>query len=92
MKKIIITIMALNFANSAIADVNGKWLNTGNTIINLNHVGHIDHLCFAGIIKFHRSIAKSEEIFSLSVGTEDCENVYEDIEDFLNDDDSYKHL
>ena len=73
--------------------MNGKWVNTGNDVINLNHVGHISHLCSKhnSFIKFHRSIGKTKEVYRLTVGN-DCEDIYENLVDFLNDDDSYKHL
>ena len=95
MKKIIIAVAALNFGNSVFADVNGKWLNTGNDVINLNHVGHISHGCSAesgSYIKFHRSIGNTKEVFRLGLRFSDCEGAYEDLVDFLDDDDSYKHL
>jgi hypothetical protein len=95
MKKNIVLFLMLLSANVLAEEVNGKWFNFNNGVINLDRVSYIKKYCNGegeGNIYFYSSFSDAaSEQFTMSLDN-NCKDAYEEILDFLDDDDSYLRL
>ena len=93
--KIILLVLALNYSGFSFAAVNGKWVNTGNSIYNLNLYSEIIPVCESdptdglGAYIWLDKYGDLEGTRINFVADEDCRGFYNDVVDFLDSSDSY---
>ena len=93
--KIILVVIALNFNSSVFAAVNGKWINTGGSVYNLNLYAQIIPVCYAtieggAIQPPYIYLGNSWDTITFETD-ENCEDFYKSVVDFLDSSDSYWH-
>jgi len=98
MKKNIVLFLMLLSANVLAEEVNGKWLDITHdqAVINLDRVSFFKKMCNkdgdAGSILFYSSFSNADSGKIRMRLDSGCKDVYEEILDFLDGDDSYLRL
>ena len=93
--KIILLVLALNYSGFSFAAVNGKWVNTGNSIYNLNLYSEIIPVCESdptdglGAYIWLRKYDVLNSITIDFVADEDCRDFYKGLVDFIDSSNSY---